>query len=369
MIKSLDWVGGKGGYLKILDQSRLPRWTSGRYLICRSVGPVIDAINGLKVRGAPAIGVAAAFGLFLGTRAIKTSHYPAFLSRLKQIRNRLLATRPTAINLGWALERMMDVTGLKVRKSKSLRVDKLRDRLFQEAIRIQQEDIVTCERIGKNGARLIRNGMGILTYCNAGRLATAGKGTALAVIYEAKRRGKKFQVYVPETRPLLQGARLTAWELTQARVPCTVICDNMAGKLMKDGKIDLVLVGADRIAANGDTANKIGTYSLAVLAHYHKIPFYVVAPRSTFDRSIKDGSRIPIEHRSEGEITTVAEKRIAPYGVKAYNPAFDITPAKLITGIITEIGVYGHAYGRSAVEDRPAEGVAGMIKPCNYLAD
>jgi len=349
----VNWVGGKEGYLKILDQTCLP--LRRRYLICRSVGPVIDAIKGLKVRGAPAIGVAAAFGLFLGTRAIKTSHYPVFLSRLKQIKNRLFATRSTAVNLGWALERMMQVTPISKRIERIKRIElprikygaanrlnqltKIKNKLFQEALAIQREDIRTCERIGKNGARLVRNGMGILTYCNAGLLATAGKGTALAVIYEAKRRGKKFQVYVPETRPLLQGARLTAWELTQAHIPCTVICDNMAGKLMKDGKIDLVLVGADRIAANGDTANKIGTYSLAVLAHYHKIPFYVVAPQSTFDRSIKDGSRIPIEHRSEGEITTLAGKRIVPYGVKAYNPAFDITPAKLITGIITETGM------------------------------
>lgn len=330
-LKAIEWIGHENGYLKVIDQSQLPHRRS--YFICRSVTAVYQAIKTLKVRGAPLIGITAGYGFYLGAREIKTSEYSKFTEKLTKLKDYLCSARPTAVNLSWALERLYQ------KLTPSLKVSQLKKRLFQEAKKIHHEDMISCARIAKNGARLIKNNYGILTYCNTGILATGGLGTALAIIYQAKKEGKKFQLYIPETRPLLQGARLSGWELLQKGITPILVCDNMVGRLMQEGKINIVLVGADRIAANGDTANKIGTYTLAILAHYHKIPFYVVAPSTSFDQSLKDGTQIPIEYRSENEVTTILGKRVAPEKVKVYNPAFDITPRRFITGIITETGI------------------------------
>jgi methylthioribose-1-phosphate isomerase len=332
-VKALDWIGGENGYLKLLDQTLLPHKI--RYILCKNTETVYRAIRVLAVRGAPAIGVAAGYGLYLGARSIKAKTPPQFRKSLAKQAQKLISARPTAVNLAWAVNRL----SLRVKESKSLGVDEIKRLILREAVAIHKEDIAACDKIGKSGAHLIKNGMGVMTYCNAGSLATAGSGTALAVFYRAKREGKRFKAYAPETRPLLQGARLTAWELKQNKIDVTLLCDNMVGSLMSEGKIDLAITGADRIAANGDAANKIGTYQAALLAYYHKIPFYIAAPLSTFDIKLKSGKEIPIEYRSADEVVSFAGRRVAANGLKVYNPAFDVTPARFIKGFITEKGI------------------------------
>ncbi|HSA62109.1 MAG TPA: S-methyl-5-thioribose-1-phosphate isomerase [Nitrospiraceae bacterium] len=332
MVPTVEW---KDGTVRLLDQSRLPG--AVEFLTCRDYQTVADAIRTLKVRGAPAIGVTAALGVALGAQSVNATDYPAFAQAVLTICDRLAATRPTAVNLFWAIERMK-------RKLESLRsqpVPSIKQALITEAQAILDEDIALCKAMGRYGAELIKDGQTVLTHCNAGALATAGYGTALGVIRAAWEQGKKIQVIADETRPVLQGARLTAWELMQDHIPVTLITDNMAGSLMREGKIHLCVVGADRIAANGDVANKIGTYSVAVLAKAHGIPFFVAAPYSTIDLKTKSGADIPIEQRNPVEVTTIhGSHPVAPKDVAVYNPAFDVTPAALITGIITERGVF-----------------------------
>ncbi len=342
MVPTVEW---KNGAVRLLDQSRLPEHVE--FLDCRDYRAVADAIRELKVRGAPAIGVTAALGVALGAQAVSATEFPAFARALLPICDHLAATRPTAVNLFWAIDRMK-----KTLASLSMQtVTAVKAALLAEAQAILDEDIALCKAMGQHGAELIAHGQTVLTHCNAGALATAGYGTALGVIRAAWEQGKKIQVIADETRPVLQGARLTAWELMQDKIPVTLITDNMAGSLMRQGKIQLCVVGADRIAANGDVANKIGTYSVAVLAKAHGIPFYVAAPYSTIDLKTKTGADIPIEQRNSLEVTTIhGSQPIAPAGVAVYNPAFDVTPAELITGIITERGVFkpGELAGRFA---------------------
>ena len=336
--KTIEW---KGDRVRILDQRRLPQEV--RYLDCRDVVSVGQAIRSMAIRGAPAIGVAAAMGIALAATKTRSRHPEAFLKRLNEACDQMRETRPTAVNLFWAVSRMKKI----VDEVHIRGVDGTKERLVREALRILEEDIEVNRKIGKYGKRLIREGDGVLTHCNAGALATGGYGTALGVIYAARDQGKEFHVFVDETRPLLQGCRLTAWELIQERIPATVITDNMAGVLMMEGKINLVLVGADRIARNGDTANKIGTYGVAVLSRYHDIPFYVVAPTSSFDLSLASGRDIPIEERDVKEVTHFQGSPIAPKGVKAFNPAFDVTPHSLIRAIITEKGIIREPFKRN----------------------
>ena len=358
IIKTLKWAGGIDGCLEIIDQRKLPRMY--KIIRCRNVKQLYAAIKTLAVRGAPAIGVAGAYGAVLSLQSIsKNSAFSAVsaVNSLKRDCEYLASSRPTAINLRWAIERIVKCA----ENNHAETLDELRKIVLKEADVICREDIEMCRRIGANGARFVtrasspckhgqdgRATVSVLTHCNAGALATAGQGTALSVLYEAKKQGKRFKVYADESRPLLQGARLTAWELKQAGIDVTVICDDMAGSLMAQGKIDMVIVGADRIAANGDTANKIGTYSLSVLAKAHGVPFYIAAPSSTFDLNTKSGKDIPIEQRPADEIKFLSNpstrklaqgRQIAPNGVKFYNPAFDVTPAQNITAIITERGV------------------------------
>jgi methylthioribose-1-phosphate isomerase len=327
--KTIEW---KDNSVNILDQRRLP--DEVRYLECRDASTVAKAIREMAIRGAPAIGVAAAMGIALAAKKIRTNRPDIFQKGVEKICHQMSQTRPTAVNLFWAIERMK-----RVLDRSSFDVKKMRAILEKEAINIYREDIEVNRKIGEMGKDLIKKGAGILTHCNAGALATAGYGTALGVLYAAWAEGKRFHVYVDETRPLLQGARLTAWELNQEKIPCTVITDSMAGSLMEQKKIALVLVGADRIARNGDTANKIGTYSLAVLANWHRIPFYVAAPISTFDLRLSSGKEIPIEERAWKEVTHIHGKQITPLEVQAYNPAFDVTPNSLIHAIVTEKGI------------------------------
>ena len=333
--RTVEWIGDLAGHVRLIDQTLLP--TRVEYRDCRTVEEVWEAIRTLRVRGAPAIGVAAAYGVVIGMQP----GYPGRwgddpLPRLHEVVEYLNSSRPTAVNLSWATDRM-EKCGKRM-EAFLCPTEWLRSLLVQ-AKTIHDEDAEMCRTIGRVGADLVRDGQGILTHCNAGGLATAEYGTALAVMYTALEQGKKFHVFADETRPLLQGARLTAWELQQAGIDVTLICDNMAAQVMREGKVQLVVVGADRIAANGDTANKIGTYGVAVLAKAHGIPFYVAAPSSTFDLSIADGSKIPIEQRDSREITEGLGKIVAPAGVRVYNPAFDVTPAELIAGIITEKGL------------------------------
>lgn len=318
-MRTIEWKKGK---VKIIDQTQLPH--RFKYLYLRTVDEVVAAIKSMKIRGAPALGVAAAFGCVLGA------------SKLKETAKKLIISRPTAVNLKWAVERMLKVA----RAGKGLSSAKLEVLLLKEALRMAEEDIETNKKIGLHGARLIKTRMNVLTLCNTGSLATVDFGTALGVIRTACELGKKVHVYVAETRPRLQGARLTAWELKRLKIPFTLITDNMIGYFMKKGKIDLVMVGADRIARNGDSANKIGTYSAAVLAKVHKIPFYVAAPFSSIDFSIDSGKQIVIEERDPSEVTDIGKERIAPPAINVANPAFDITPAKYITGIVTEKGIF-----------------------------
>jgi methylthioribose-1-phosphate isomerase len=336
IVQALKWVGDVDGFLELVDQRRLP--AEFVKLQCRDIETLFDAIKTLAVRGAPAIGVAAAYGVVLGIQRLREADKPQdALNVVADTCEYLAASRPTAVNLFWALDRMKHKA--ESIATDNVALDEFRKILLSEANAVCREDVEMCRRIGQNGRRFVKEGAGILTHCNAGALATAGQGTALSVIFEAHKSGKRFRVYADETRPLLQGARLTAWELKQAGIDVTVICDNMAGWLMKQGKIDAVITGADRIAANGDAANKIGTYSLSILARAHGVPFYVAAPSSTFDLSIETGAAIPIEQRSAEEVTTFAKTRIAPDGVGVYNPAFDVTEAQDIAAIITERGV------------------------------
>jgi methylthioribose-1-phosphate isomerase len=324
-VETLRWSGGVDGALQLIDQTLLPGEL--RQIECRDVATVWEAIKQLRVRGAPAIGIAAAYGVVLGVRDD--------LAKLSAVADYLASSRPTAVNLFWALDRMK----AKAAALASLPAAEATAALLAEAQAIHEEDRALCHAIGRHGADLLPANSGVLTHCNAGGLATSEYGTALSVFFTAQDQGKQLHVYVDETRPLLQGARLTAWELVQRGIPATLICDSMAAQVMRERRVQAVVVGADRIAANGDTANKIGTYSVAVLAQAHDIPFYVAAPSTTFDLTIDSGDQIPIEQRSAAEITHGFGRATAPEGVGVYNPAFDVTPARLIAGIITERGV------------------------------
>ena len=335
MSASFTTVGWHEGRVRLLDQRQLPDKVV--YLECADYRDVGEAIRNLSVRGAPAIGITAAMGLALGARSLAGRDPSRFQEDLARIADELAATRPTAVNLFWALDRMKRVAST----HRHLGVDALIRKLVDESQAILDEDIAMNRAMGAIGATFIESGETVLTHCNAGALATGGYGTALGVIRAAWEGGKKIRVVADETRPVLQGARLTAWELMQDAIPVTLITDNMAGALMRAGKIQRCIVGADRIAANGDVANKIGTYSVAVLAHYHAIPFYVAAPTSTLDLSIPSGAHIPIEARNPREVTHIRDvAHIAPEGVAVDNPAFDVTPAELITAIITEKGAF-----------------------------
>ncbi|MFP4058236.1 MAG: S-methyl-5-thioribose-1-phosphate isomerase [Candidatus Brocadiia bacterium] len=332
-VPTIQWVGGLGGHARLIDQTRLP--TEFREIDVTDVESMREAIRALRVRGAPAIGIAAAYGTVLGVQGSEAEDYEQFRRELAGTADRLATARPTAVNLFWALERMKEVA----EAQRSMPIPALKQRLLDEALAIAEEDRATCRAIGRHGARRVPDPAGVLTHCNAGALATADYGTALGVLYAAHEQGKRLHVYADETRPLLQGARLTTWELMQAGIDVTLICDNMAAQVLREGKVDLVVVGADRIAANGDTANKIGTYGLAILAREHGVPFYVAAPVSTFDLSLPSGEAIPIEERGAEEVTCGFGRTTAPDAVHVYSPAFDVTPARYITAIITERGL------------------------------
>jgi methylthioribose-1-phosphate isomerase len=332
MVKAIEWINGK---VIMLDQTRLPFEVA--FIECTDYRQVAEGIKKLWIRGAPAIGIAAAMGIALGAQGINAHDFDGFMKGLEPIWNEMLSTRPTAVNIQWAVERIRSL--LMSKKGES--IDRLKEILIDESKRILEEDIEVNRAIGRWGAGFIKDGDTILTHCNAGALATGGYGTATAPMLVAKEQGKRFEVIVDETRPVLQGARLTAWELMQEGIPVTLITDNTAGALMKMGEIDLVIVGTDRTARNGDVANKIGTYPLAVLCKEHKIPFYVAAPLSSIDFSIPSGKDIPIEERGPEEVTHIFGKcQIAPDGIKVRNIAFDVTPHKYVTAIITEKGVF-----------------------------
>ena len=349
IVEAVKWIGSIDGYLELVDQRRLPAEFVS--LHCRDVQTLFEAIKTLAVRGAPAIGVAGGYGLVLALQKLgKNTGVEEALESLAVARQYLASSRPTAVNLSWALDRVCK----RANAQHAATLQSLREAVFAEANAIREEDVEMCRRIGQHGERFIKEGAGVLTHCNAGALATAGQGTALSVLFEAHKKGRKFKVYADETRPLLQGARLTAWELQQAGIDVTLICDNMAGWLMKQGKINAVITGADRIAANGDAANKIGTYSLSILAREHGVPFYIAAPSSTFDLAMKSGAEIPIEQRAAEEVTTLHGSQVAPAGVAVYNPAFDVTEARDIAAIITEKGV---------IEHPTAERILDCLKP------
>ncbi|MEW6170779.1 MAG: S-methyl-5-thioribose-1-phosphate isomerase [Candidatus Omnitrophota bacterium] len=340
-IKTIEWRNDK---IRIIDQTKLPLKLA--YLDIEDINSLVSAIKQLKVRGAPALGASAGLGLYLGLKNSKAKNFSEFKKHLEKVSKYIASSRPTARNLFWALERMK-----KIAYQNYLRpIKEIKNILLKEALNLLEEDRTICRKMAEFGEKLIKNGDTILTICNTGILATVDYGTALGVIYKAKEKGKKFRVFACETRPLLQGARLTSWELLQNKIDTTLICDNMAASLMQKGKIDIIFVGADRIACNGDTANKIGTYNLAVLAKFHRIPFYVVAPTSTFDLSIKNGRGIPIEERSNLEVIEIANKFIAPKNIKVYNPAFDVTPNELITGIVTEVGILRKPFKKSILK-------------------
>lgn len=326
----------------LIDQTRLPGHKE--LIACISEKQMAEAIKSMKVRGAPAIGVAGAFGIYLGLK-----HYSGtekeISAHLKKVHRLLAETRPTAVNLCWALDRTLKVVLAGLKKAPAGKhLETARKLALREAKIILEEDIDMCRVIGRYGAEFLLDGQTWLTHCNAGALATGGYGTALGVFRAAKEQGKKFSVFVDETRPLLQGSRLTAWELVQENIPATLICDNMSGSLMAAGRIQGIVVGADRITSEGFVANKIGTYPLAVLAHFHKIPFYVAAPISTFDLTMKKGSEIVIEERDHQEVREVGGTELAPHGMKVFNPAFDVTPPELITAIFTNAGVLRPSY-------------------------
>ena len=336
-----DTIFWENDRVMLLDQTKLP--VEQVYLACEDYRAVAAAIQGMVVRGAPAIGVAAAMGIALGALRIKAGGYPDFRRQLEEICGDFAKTRPTAVNLFWAIDHMKRLVDAHGDSS----VGSLQGMLKEEAIRMAGEDISINRRIGAMGRELISNGDTVMTHCNAGALATAGYGTALGVIRAAHEEGKKIAVFACETRPYLQGARLTAWELKESGIPVTVITDSMAGHAMRTKKIALVITGADCVCANGDVANKIGTYSLAILAREHGIPFYVAAPLSTINMRRKTGANVSIEERSPREITHFGEKRIVPEGVNVWNPAFDITPAKYLSGLITEKGIIRKPYKRN----------------------
>lgn len=334
-VETLSWVGERPGHVRMIEQTLLP--TQHVDLEVRDVEQMVDAIRRLAVRGAPAIGVAAAFGVMLGVQHETERTPDELMSHVEAVTTRLAEARPTAVNLFWALARMRDRASRD--HDSGLDARGIIDGLFEEGLAIYHGDRETCRKMGEIGAELIQDGHSLLTHCNAGALATAGMGTALAPMYVAHEQGKKIAVFADETRPLLQGARITAWELGQAGIDVTLITDGMAARVMSEGKVDAVFVGSDRIARNGDVCNKIGTYGVALAARAHDVPFYVVAPLSTVDPSLEHGGLIPIEERAEDEIAEGFGRRTAPEGVKVYNPAFDVTPASLVTGIITEVGL------------------------------
>lgn len=331
MVKTIEW---KDGRVLMLDQSRLP--LEVEYVDCRDYLKVAEGIKKLWIRGAPAIGIAAAMGIALGAQDIKAGNFDEFMKGLRPVLDDMLATRPTAVNIKWAVDRINKL----LTANRDQAVDALKKLLVEEGIKILAEDIEINKTIGKWGAQFIKDGDTILTHCNAGSLATGGYGTATAPMLVAVEQGKRIQVISDETRPVLQGARLTSWELMQAGVPVTLITDNTAGALMKKGMIDLAIVGTDRTTRNGDVANKIGTYTVAVLCREHEIPFYVAAPMSSIDFAMESGENIPIEQRSAEEVTTVWGHRVAPEGVKVINLAFDVTPAKYVSAFFTEKGAF-----------------------------
>ncbi len=338
MIHTLEWTDSG---VRFIDQTKLP--TEEKYITCKTYEEVADAIRTMVVRGAPAIGVAAAMGIALGVKNSRTESVGELKREFDQICDAIGKTRPTAVNLFWAIRRMQD-------KFELLRVrpmPQIKQALIEEAQRMHAEDIAANRAMGRHGATLMPASGGVLTHCNAGALATCGYGTALGVIRAAVEQGKKIHVYADETRPFLQGSRLTAWELMKDGIPTTVISDNMAGAMMSQGKIAAIVVGADRIAANGDVANKIGTYTVAVLAREHGIPFYVAAPFSTIDLDTPDGSSIPIEQRDPNEVTHIGGRQMVPEGVQVENPAFDVTPARYVTAIVSERGIARAPYGES----------------------
>jgi len=330
VIKSIEW---KDGYVRIIDQTFLP----GRLVYCdiRDVGQMWEAIKKLKVRGAPAIGIAAAYAFYLGIKDLPETNFASFKIEVDRIAEYLSSSRPTAVNLNWALERLKS----SIHAYKEKPIAEIKSLILKIAKTIHEEDKRICEKIGLSGQDLIPEKANILTHCNTGSLATGLYGTALSVIYHAHLAGKEIHVWVDETRPLLQGSRLTAWELMKANIPMTLIVDSAAGHVIQSGKVDLIITGTDRVAANGDTANKIGTYTLSVLAKENNIPFYIAAPLSSIDMSIASGSEIPIEEREIKEITEFGNKPVAPDKVQSFNPAFDVTPAANITGFITEKGI------------------------------
>ncbi|MBN2453608.1 MAG: S-methyl-5-thioribose-1-phosphate isomerase [Candidatus Omnitrophica bacterium] len=337
----VETIAWKNSRIRYIDQTLLPGRV--KFVDCASVPKLWRAIKRLEIRGAPAIGIAGALGAALAANNSKAKDSRALIRDLRRDIKYLASSRPTAVNLFWALAKMECAAEENVYKP----VAAIKKLLLNEALKILADDKRSCRTMARYGAGLVAGGDTILTHCNAGGLATADYGTALGVLFESKRLGKRIKVYADETRPLLQGARLTAWELLHEGIDTTLICDNMAASLMAKGKVDKIFVGADRIAANGDAANKIGTYSLAVLAKHHGVPFYVVAPVSTFDLNLKTGRDIPIEERDANEVRTVMGKMVAPKNVKVYNPAFDVTPNELITAIVTEKGIFRAPYARS----------------------
>jgi methylthioribose-1-phosphate isomerase len=343
MLPTIEW---KGDSIKMIDQRKLPSLEV--YVTCKTASEVAKAIKTMVIRGAPAIGVAAAMGIALGMRNSKATGTKRFATEFQRICDLMATTRPTAVNLFWAIDRMKRTFAAEAQSGAS--VDEIRQTLDTEALRIHDEDVASCRSMGAYGATLVPQTARILTHCNAGALATAGYGTALGVIRAAVEQGKNVAVLADETRPFLQGARLTAWELVKDGIDTTVITDNMTASMMRLGHVDLVVVGADRIAANGDVANKIGTYGVAVLAREHDIPFYVAAPISTVDLNTPDGSHIPIEERNDREVTHVGSFRVTPEGARIRNPAFDVTPAKFVTAIITERGIARPSYELSLAE-------------------
>src|SRR6187401_451049 len=340
MLPTIEW---QGDAVVMIDQRKLPG--SETYVSCKTAQEVAKAIKTMVIRGAPAIGVAAAMGLALGMRRSKASGTKQFATEFQKLCELMAATRPTAVNLFWAIDRMKQAFAEEAQRGAS--VAEISDRLMRESHAIHDEDVQSCRTMGAHGATLVPDTARILTHCNAGALATAGYGTALGVIRAAAEQGKRVAVLADETRPFLQGARLTAWELIKDGIETTVITDNMAGSMMRLGNVDLVVVGADRIAANGDVANKIGTYAVAVLAKEHGIPFYVAAPISTVDLNTPDGTRIPIEERNDREVTHVGPNRLTPEGARVRNPAFDVTPSKYVSAIITEKGIARAPYAES----------------------
>ena len=331
MLEPIRWQGTK---IVFIDQTELPARL--KYVTCKDIDSLCEAINRLRIRGAPLIGVAVALGFALACVSSKAKTKGELFKDLEKAVNKLRGTRPTAVNLFWALTRMEK----RFERIRSHEIPMIKRFVLKEALDILKEDKKMCVAIGRNGARLIKDSDVILTHCNAGVLATSGQGTALSVIYEAKKQGKRFKVYADETRPLMQGSRLTMWELMYRRIDATLICDDMAASTIKNKGITKIIVGADRIAANVDTANKIGTYGLAVLAKYHNIPFYIAAPSSTIDKNISSGRYIPIEERKREELIYIGSKQTAPLNAKVYNPAFDVTHADLISAIITDKGIY-----------------------------